>query len=665
MKKQLLFFLFLVPLAISGCGTSKTESSSESITSEDESISSEESEEESSSQQHTCVLTKVNGKQPTCTEGGNSEYYECTECHKLYSDCEGKNPIASIPSLSPLGHDYVEDICSRCGHRYRPIVSTKKQALDTIISGIDYSYSEVVDTSSYSTITPSTELVEITVDGSYYFSGDYTGGVQVANTAQNVSILLDNANISITDKSAVDIKSSGKVHIYSFEGTDNAIRSIKSSDKKAPAISSAGTVYVCGEGSLSITTNIKAGVEASGGFVVDSTDLSITAANHCISATFFECYNCSIELSSSKKDGINVKPAAKAYNLHDGYVFIKDSSLSINVAGDGIESGVGLFVDGSTIEITTNGTFVIDSADNRTEYELDDSDFVYEKIGDDEYRKMSKDKILPEVKYYALTQSCKGIKNSGVKDSSGDVVEGDYLTYFKNSTLTIDSTDDSINSKNGHIYIHSGTFTLSTHDDGISCEGFNYIAGGTFTINSYEGIESVDVEIAGGTFTINTYDDVINASSDNVNDIPLIHITGGTFTIVSENGDGLDANGNLWIEGGNFNAYIKEAEVLDCDISTYVDGGNMIAATRTQNSLCAYYFDQKRPTVNIIRNYYPGDICRIYKNDTLLYTVPIAAYVLSIFVYGDNINIGDTLKFQVNDKVKEYQITEIYNEHHF
>ena len=81
------------------------------------------------------ALIKINAKEATCTEKGNSEYWKCTKCHNLYRDAEGRVQ-ASLGNLTSeaLGHGSTEIvnngdgthsvICTRCnmslekeGHR--------------------------------------------------------------------------------------------------------------------------------------------------------------------------------------------------------------------------------------------------------------------------------------------------------------------------------------------------------------------------------------------------------------------------------------------------------------------------------------------------------------------------------------------------------------------
>ena len=55
---------------------------------------------------HVHDLNKVDGKEATCTEDGNKEYYICNECHKLYADAEASYEIKAESVVIAKGHRY-------------------------------------------------------------------------------------------------------------------------------------------------------------------------------------------------------------------------------------------------------------------------------------------------------------------------------------------------------------------------------------------------------------------------------------------------------------------------------------------------------------------------------------------------------------------------------
>ena len=62
--------------------------------------------------EHTTVY--VESKEPTCTEDGNIEYWYCEECGLKIPGYDAYIPEIEY-DIPALGHDYVNDICQRCG----------------------------------------------------------------------------------------------------------------------------------------------------------------------------------------------------------------------------------------------------------------------------------------------------------------------------------------------------------------------------------------------------------------------------------------------------------------------------------------------------------------------------------------------------------------------
>lgn len=106
----------------------KDEAGTQETTVEDETLPSLEHHE----------LTKVEAKDPTCTQTGNREYYSCSICGKLYRDETAKFRVSLDDVTIPaLGHEMVETeaveatywnsgnnayyTCTRCGKVYKDI----------------------------------------------------------------------------------------------------------------------------------------------------------------------------------------------------------------------------------------------------------------------------------------------------------------------------------------------------------------------------------------------------------------------------------------------------------------------------------------------------------------------------------------------------------------
>lgn len=176
---------------------------------------------------------------------------------------------------------------------------------------------------------------------------------------------------------------------------------------------------------------------------------------------------------------------------------------------------------------------------------------------------------------------------AGNSDSAAESVSTKgFKSYVElvilNGEFNIDSQDDGIHSDQ-NVTVQGGKIRISTGDDGIHAEKTLTVDGGSLDIQkSYEGLEGFDVIINGGDITIISSDDGINAAGDGPStgesgagswqpvssgtvygqdrrmEPPFmagedqgasLTINGGTVC-VNADGDGLDANGDIFISGG-------------------------------------------------------------------------------------------------------------------
>ena len=449
------------------------------------------------------------------------------------------------------------------------------------------------------TVETQSAAYEINKSGEYYLSGDYTGGITIKK-GLTVHLFLDNANISSTDD-ALSVKKDGSLTITIVENSTNTITS--SSGK---GINSNSPVVINGTGTLTVESQADDGIKVDNALTIVDANVSITAADHGISAYNVNAENCTLNVTTENdglgKDGIHAEiedPATESdissvcWTEDDGFIILKNVNYTCNVQGDGIQADTFVYINGGTYDITTSAYFVSYSADNISAYELEASDFRYYVTGGT-YRKADS----YGTRYYAMAQSAKGIKVGEIdyevteKDSegnkvvvaSGEITSGNYYILIEGGTFNINSADDAIhaNGFGGGVTVNDGTITVSTFDDGINSDGLTKISGGTVTVNTcFEGIEGAYVEINGGTVNITAYDDGINAASDNTNS-EYLNITGGVVVVNAE-GDGLDSNGTLTISGGKvyvFGPTNGGNASIDSDKGSTITGGTVIATCK-------------------------------------------------------------------------------------
>ncbi|WP_101698116.1 carbohydrate-binding domain-containing protein [Clostridium minihomine] len=209
--------------------------------------------------------------------------------------------------------------------------------------------------------------------------------------------------------------------------------------------------------------------------------------------------------------------------------------------------------------------------------------------------------------------------------TSQKALKGGTQVYLAGGTFQIDSVDDAVHS-NGSVTMTGGEMSVATGDDGFHADADLLITDGTVHITkSYEGLEGATVTISGGTVHITASDDGINAAGGSDGDTDAqdhfqansnaeIRFTGG-YVVIDAGGDGVDSNGNVYQEGGTVlvNGPTNSGNgALDFDGEYQMSGGVLVAAgssgmlqapdeNSTQNSLAVMFTESQKAetTVNL------------------------------------------------------------------
>ena len=486
-------------------------------------------------------------------------------------------------------------------------IGTESEKIDT--TGLDASTKEAAerdsetlsdlsgDTDSSGSTQAPADLV-ISAAGDYTLSGNYPNGVQVsAKKGSEVHLFLNNANINCESGKALYSDNNITTIITVVAGTTNTIRN---AGDDVNAVHFKGNLSINGTGKLSITSDSKSAIKASGTLQIVDSDITVKSASHGLTAQSVSAKNCKITVTSSGKDGIQAESSdyktkdesgntVYAYTMSDGYVFLENVVYNAVTKGDGIQADTYVFIDRGTYNITTEGEWVSYSTANKNEYGLTDDDYrwtlsgtTYSKVASDEINRYGISRL------YSFKQGCKGIKVGELEYEVTEnnvtrtvaITNGDYNIKIQNGSFKINSSDDAIHANSGDIAINGGTFVINTIDDAITADNLTKINGGTVEIqSSYEGIEGTYVEINGGTITVNASDDGINAANDDPAITEHIIITGGDI-YVNSTGDGIDSNGSMQITGGNIVVHGPTSGMdaaLDADKGILLDGGSIFA----------------------------------------------------------------------------------------
>ncbi len=510
------------------------------------------------------------------------------------------------------------------GYKECVVSETKNVNLDSykeIVQDIDSSFfeeyeqtSNIINLSNLSNlpsgVSHSENLILVSKGGTYCFKGDFNGHIIVDKcNDEDVIIIFDNVNLVGIDNYAplTFKKTTGKRVLNIKDNTRSTIKdSLKNigidADRSIIEVKSCPFV-INGKGKLILNKigQETSGIKANDSLYIINSQIEIDANKHGIeSKKQMFLINAKINIAAlgdgirTDMDPISLEEGVElAKDITNGYLYIKNSDISITAGDDGIVSNSCLYIDNEskTIDIITNGgcPSVINESTN-------------------------------------VSTKGKGIKVDGI--SFGELEDKNQITssYKDNYLLIIDGgkfnlncNSDSISSK-GNLFINSGEFNISTGDDAINSEFLTTIRNGKVNIkNSFEGIEGAGVEIYDGEFNINSFDNGINAANSLINFDYHLSLMGGTINISSTN-DGIDSNGWTLIDGASI--YIdgptnSMSSSFDNEKGCKIIKGNLIA-TGPRGLVENPSFNSEQYFININLSKLSNEIIRIYENSQLI-----------------------------------------------
>lgn len=484
-------------------------------------------------------------------------------------------------------------------------------------------------------VTADGSVITITAEGIYRVTGNLSNGQLIVDAPKaKVQLVLDNADISCKDSSAIYIKDADKTFITLAKNSKNTVSDgsayelPEGEDEPDAAIFSKDSLTINGWGELTVNGNYSCGIRSKDDIVVTGGIINVTAAENGIKAKdYFAAAGGSVNVTSGG-DGI------KATNSEDsslGFVYVEGGSFDISSGEDGIQAETSFVAAGGSFNILSGG-----GSDNSTKTHNDGFGGMGGGFGGGRggfggfgenfepggFDPGSFDRGAPAPGGAAPEAPEQGdfdpgqFRHGGFDPGSGempsfggengappDIPSGADTDTSDSSVSTkgikagteliisggefdIDSADDALHS-NARLDISGGSITARSGDDGIHADEEINISGGKVAVaESYEGIESADINISGGTVEIKSSDDGLNASDGSSQggmgrySSATLTISGGTVYVDAE-GDGLDSNGDILISGG---IVLVDGPVsggngaLDSNGEITVTGGLLIAA---------------------------------------------------------------------------------------
>ena len=342
--------------------------------------------------------------------------------------------------------------------------------------------------------------VVITNAGHYVVSGTLSDGyISVdAYDSSKVWILLDGVEINCSDNACIRVDQADKVFLTLAEGSQNILTGGSAYSDEALSDGTDGTVYahddltINGSGSLTVNSQYEHGISANDDLVITGGAITVTAPSDAIRA------NDSIRICGARitaeggDDGIVTTNA-----VENGYLYVESGTLKITAGGDGIHT---------TGDIETAGGDITISA------------------GDDGVHSDTSVRVSAGT---LLIEEC----SEGIEALTIDVSGGDITVYAE---------DDGFNANGG-----------SGDAFGGGGPGFGGHRGGESS-EAVSGTESESGEMPVPP-DMDSSEENAQSTSDSADEETYISISGGTISIIIENGrdaDGLDSNGDILISGG-------------------------------------------------------------------------------------------------------------------
>ncbi len=406
-------------------------------------------------------------------------------------------------------------------------VQTTNESGDTVIT---LSGSSVSVSGDDSGVTLEDKDIVITREGTYEFTGTLDDGRIIVNAVnQNVVLILNGANITCSDGSAIYVYQAGTCTILLNGDTENTISDGSSydftlsfcdeaSEEPNAAIFAKDDLIIRGTGTLIVNGNYAAGIIGKDTLKIINTNVTVTAVGNGINGKD------SLTIQNSTVNVTAGKDALRSTNDTDatlGYATFTDSNITLASGNDGVQAETGITISNCSVSIVTAGG-------------------AYETTED----------------------SAKGLK----------CVQGSVT--IDGGSIVIDSADDSIHAA-GEITISDGVLNLSSGDDAVHSDGSVAILGGTTVIStSSEGLEGENVLISGGTVYINAKSNAINASNEDGTD-GNVNITDG-YVYISSNDDTIDSKGDISVSGGTVIINGNSDGGIKYENSFGIDGGTVL-----------------------------------------------------------------------------------------
>jgi hypothetical protein len=408
--------------------------------------------------------------------------------------------------------------------------------------------------------------VTINRAGDYILSGTLSNGQIVVAAGKNdlVRLVLNGVRLSFSTGSPLYLKEARKTVLILPDNTVNEVsdgasyRFSPGEDEPDAAIFAHDDLSITGKGALVVKGSYRNGIASKDTLVINGGSITVTALNDAFRGRDALVVRDGVLIAEAGGDGFkanNDQDAAK------GYVVLEGGTCTIRAGTDGVQAETSLTISGGIFDVTSGGGAGTPQ-NNRGRAPQARGAWGRQPIT-------------------AADQESKKAFKAGTK------------LLISGGTFSVNAEDDAFHS-NGDLMLSGGSFSIRTGDDGFHADALLRADDGDITIAAcYEGLEGARVEINGGNLRLSAADDGINAaggSNAGARGRPqdrfasggtyYVRIRGGTLDVLAY-GDGIDANGYVYLEGGDVRISgpsMGMEGAVEFDIRFIISGGRLITA---------------------------------------------------------------------------------------
>ena len=209
-------------------------------------------------------------------------------------------------------------------------------------------------TSSSDGVSISGDVITITQEGRYEFTGTLTNGQILVNATkeEKVDIYFNGVSITSSSSAPVYVLSADTCTIHLIEGSTNYIADTASNEKTA-AIFSKDDLTIKGSGTLTVVGNAKHAIKSNNDVKVKNGTLYLSAVSAGIYGEDSIQVSGGTIIVTSCKDGLKACDSTEV----DGYVTVEDGSIDVqNATGNGIQADVSITFYGGYVKVHSTKT---------------------------------------------------------------------------------------------------------------------------------------------------------------------------------------------------------------------------------------------------------------------------------------------------------------------